>query len=268
MGIEGLTLQIFGVPSGQSLVMCRPAVGQPSRVPPYGTFQQMHQQGWQARYPSGLNSMRAPTLEPQIPVEPTLPKDMAMPSSKRACLSRDAQPYGYVEPLSFDFCTAVHIAAYYGHWQVIRQFIESSQCDPCQLFAARNSQVCWTPCSIGHSNLPLSCRVKASTCSGTAAAFQQQAFPLHVTDALLRGLVKLLLSGLSQGCPKMRSLLVRHQTLEGKAEVRRLLGGLLPDDVLACAGVDSSAHGCPAWPHCNRAGLGEAEVCGGERSGQ
>lgn len=96
-------------------------------------------QSWQMRVPSpNASLLRGPSLVPSFPLDT---RDPTLPSSKRHCMSRDAQAYGTLETLSFDFCTAVHIAAYYGHWQVIRQFIESSQCDPCQLFAARNSQV-------------------------------------------------------------------------------------------------------------------------------
>jgi len=61
--------------------------------------------------------------------------------SKRARLGGGVLRYGGLEPVSFEYCTAMHVAAYYGHWPVIRQLMEGSQCDPCQLFAARNSQV-------------------------------------------------------------------------------------------------------------------------------
>jgi len=70
--------------------------------------------------------------------------------SKRARLGGGGLRYGGVEPVSFEYCTAMHIAAYYGHWPVIRQLMDSSQCDPCQLFAARNSQVgLWAPIVVG-----------------------------------------------------------------------------------------------------------------------
>ena len=94
---------------------------------------------WQARYPSNADSPKVPNLAPHLPFES---KELPPPATKRHCQSSEPMAYGSLEPLSFDFCTAVHIAAYYGHWQVIRQFIESSQCDPCQLFASRNSQAC------------------------------------------------------------------------------------------------------------------------------
>lgn len=116
-------------------------------------------QSWQSKWdPAGAACLKAPELIPYLPPLPADPlynRDVANSSnSKRRCLSRDAMPYGYVEDLAFDFCTAVHIAAYYGHWQVIRQFLDSSQCDPCQLFASRNSQVPHSRCHI--CLLPLS----------------------------------------------------------------------------------------------------------------
>ena len=43
--------------------------------------------------------------------------------------------------MSFDYCTALHLAAYYGHWPVIQQLAESGKCNPGQLFSARNAQV-------------------------------------------------------------------------------------------------------------------------------
>ena len=116
----------------------RIAIGPQSRASQRAAFAHLPQQSWQTR-----PTCTPPPPKPTSPI-PHLPADQhtaALPSSKKQCSVRDAQPYGSLEPLSFDFCTAVHIAAYYGHWHVIRQFIESSQCDPCQLFASRNSQV-------------------------------------------------------------------------------------------------------------------------------
>ena len=45
-----------------------------------------------------------------------------------------------IHSISFDYCTALHLAAYYGHWPVINLLAESSNCDPVRLFAARNAQ--------------------------------------------------------------------------------------------------------------------------------
>lgn len=46
-----------------------------------------------------------------------------------------------INPLNFDYCTAMHLAAYYGHWPVIKILIESGTCDLGQLFSNRNAQV-------------------------------------------------------------------------------------------------------------------------------
>ena len=123
------------------MCVCRASMPQSSRATHTASFPPSPMASWQARYPSNAAPMKVPNLAPHLPFKS---KELPPPASKRHCQSQEPQPYGSLEPLSFDFCTAVHIAAYYGHWQVIRQFIESSQCDPCQLFAARNSQVLHT----------------------------------------------------------------------------------------------------------------------------
>lgn len=63
------------------------------------------------------------------------------PRSEGGSPSGSKQLPPQIHPMSFDYCTALHLAAYYGHWPVIQQLAESGKCDPVQLFAARNAQV-------------------------------------------------------------------------------------------------------------------------------
>ena len=87
-----------------------------------------------SKYPDASHPYHRAGYQPPIP--------SGADGGKRARLGGGVLRYGGLEPVSFEYCTAMHVAAYYGHWPVIRQLMEGrSQCDPCQLFAARNSQV-------------------------------------------------------------------------------------------------------------------------------
>ena len=50
-------------------------------------------------------------------------------------------------PLSFHYCTALHLAAFHGHWEVVDALLTSASCDLTQLLTARNIQVSLQTCS-------------------------------------------------------------------------------------------------------------------------
>ena len=137
-----------------------------------------------AQPPKGSHGLQtagtAPNLLPHSAVAVSSAESLhSLPSSEDDASWQWAPPDGLLDPLTFKFCTALHLAAYYGHVNVLEALQTGAGCD----MHARNQQV---GCPVQHTAQRAQAPKEASSW-GRFTADESLPLPLPVTlSPLLR----------------------------------------------------------------------------------